>query len=427
MSKNVSILSLLSDATEPEEIKHTDPPTNPPAPAVALATAPTSTTTAPPRTIPLSSQASNIKSLVSRYQTDIKMASGSIIEIDDSPVPELQPSPLPRFQLSSATGGTTTVTTAAARPATASPQPTPRVDMSEHINKFQTSFQFEIPSKTSIMSIMNFDKPLVEEPKKPAVKKPLKKIEPKKVQKRKVEKKGDKKKKTPDLKPKPKPKEVIKLPPPEIIDVDMDLENVKLESEVQALALVLAPPDLVLTPTDLVLAPTDLALALALALAPAPAATASPAPAPELPPPKPSIVALNIPLLDPKNPKSGQSEVIVNVMKLAEDKYGWSTIHPDTKSAIDVMDDMIDDDDDNEEDEEDEGKKKEESLTEEQLVRKHEAKMNRKVGKYDYEDPFIDDDELQWEESISSTKEGFFVYWGPLIEERNVKKTKKRQ
>ena len=33
--------------------------------------------------------------------------------------------------------------------------------------------------------------------------------------------------------------------------------------------------------------------------------------------------------------------------------------------------------------------------------------MNRKVGKYDYEDPFIDDAELQWEEEITTTKEGF--------------------
>jgi hypothetical protein len=45
--------------------------------------------------------------------------------------------------------------------------------------------------------------------------------------------------------------------------------------------------------------------------------------------------------------------------------------------------------------------------------------MNRKVGKYDYEDPFIDDEELQWEEEITSTKDGFFVYWGPLVDDRN--------
>lgn len=153
---------------------------------------------------------------------------------------------------------------------------------------------------------------------------------------------------------------------------------------------------------------------------------------------EPPIIALNIPLLDPKDPKPGQSEVVINVLKLAEDKYGWSAIHPNAKSAIDLMDEMIDDEEDIEEEDDDDvqiadrpttpqpngqpktKKKDEEELTEEQLVRQHEVKMNRKVGKYDYEDPFIDDEELQWEEEITSTKEGFFVYWGPLVDDRSM-------
>lgn len=150
------------------------------------------------------------------------------------------------------------------------------------------------------------------------------------------------------------------------------------------------------------------------------------------------IIALNIPLLDPANPKPGQCEVVVNVLQLAEDKYGWSAIHPNAKSAIDLMDDVIDDEDDAMEEDDDDivvddkalappapatpqqKKKKDQELTEEQLVKQHEAKMNRKVGKYDFEDPFIDDEELQWEEEITSTKEGFFVYWGPLVDDRSV-------
>lgn len=153
---------------------------------------------------------------------------------------------------------------------------------------------------------------------------------------------------------------------------------------------------------------------------------------------EPPIIALNIPLLDPANPKPGQCEVVVNVLQLAEEKYGWSAIHPNAKSAIDMMDDVIDDEDDAMDDDDDDivvddkalappapatpqqKKKKEQELTEEQLVKQHEAKMNRKVGKYDFEDPFIDDEELQWEEEITSTKEGFFVYWGPLVDDRSV-------
>ena len=39
--------------------------------------------------------------------------------------------------------------------------------------------------------------------------------------------------------------------------------------------------------------------------------------------PEPPIIALNIPLLNPKDPQPGKAEVIVNVLKLAEEKYGW--------------------------------------------------------------------------------------------------------
>lgn len=141
------------------------------------------------------------------------------------------------------------------------------------------------------------------------------------------------------------------------------------------------------------------------------------------------VIALEIPLLDPKNPQPGQAEVVVNVLRLAEDKYGWNVIHPNAKSAIDLMDEILDDDDDGDDDEDDDlqvvedklnpQQKKKEELTEEQLVKKHQTRMNRKVGKYDYEDPFIDDAELQWEEEITTTKEGFFVYWGPLVDDKS--------
>lgn len=141
------------------------------------------------------------------------------------------------------------------------------------------------------------------------------------------------------------------------------------------------------------------------------------------------IIALNIPLLDPKDPKPGQSEVVVNVLKLAEDKYGWNAIHPNSKSAIELMNDMLDDDDEGDDDEEEDlqivddkgnpvkGAKPKED--EEVAKKKKITAMNRKIGKYDYKDPFIDDEELQWEEEIATTKEGFFVYWGPLVEDRN--------
>lgn len=144
-------------------------------------------------------------------------------------------------------------------------------------------------------------------------------------------------------------------------------------------------------------------------------------------PPKMPAIVLNIPLLDPKNPRPGQSEVIVNVMKMAEEKYGWLVVHPDARSAIDLMEDMLDDDDDGDDDEDEDLQvvdekgnplKKKDEPNAEAKKKKVQTKVNRKVGKYDYEDPFIDDEELQWEEEITTTKEGFFVYWGPLVDDR---------
>lgn len=46
----------------------------------------------------------------------------------------------------------------------------------------------------------------------------------------------------------------------------------------------------------------------------------------------------------------------------------------------------------------------------------HPMKGKNLIGKYDVEDPFIDDSELLWEEQRAATKDGFFVYFGPLIE-----------
>lgn len=145
------------------------------------------------------------------------------------------------------------------------------------------------------------------------------------------------------------------------------------------------------------------------------------------------VVVLDIPLLDAKDPKPGQAEVVVHVMKMAEEKYGWNAVHPNSKSAIDLLDEMLEDEEEGEEDEDDDVvtvdekgtplKKKEETTKEKK--KKKEPKVNRKVGKYDCDDPFIDDTELQWEEEITTTKEGFFVYWGPLVDERSTGTTRK--
>lgn len=418
MSKNVSISSLLSN--DQVIIIPDSPEKGSQSPIMSTSSHPTSQ----PR--------KNIQNLVSQFQTNIKVDNlNSLIEIDDTPIPELQPSPLQNIRAND-----TPSSIAAKVPEDVlgrAKSVTPTADLTKKVTKFQTEFQFEVPKKTSIMSIMNYDKPLTEEvkeqpdvaktsPKKKPIKKEVKRLEVKKPEKRKLDKKTqpNKRRKTPEpLSIQPKIKEHINLPPPEIIDVSDKAKEAKTDDkmgdsnnkpeEKTAKDKLDKPEKSPEKSLNTILEPTEKKEQK------------------ELP-----IIALNIPLLDPQNPKSGASEVVVNVMKLAEDKYGWGAIHPNARLALDVMDDLIDDDDENDDDEKEEEeevdkRKKEENLTEEQLIRQHETKMVRKVGKYDYEDPFIDDDELQWEEKLSSTKEGFFVYWGPLIEERSVKKIAKKR
>ena len=44
-------------------------------------------------------------------------------------------------------------------------------------------------------------------------------------------------------------------------------------------------------------------------------------------------------------------------------------------------------------------------------------KRKRKIEEYDREDPFVDDTELAWEAQAAASKDGFFVYSGPLVPE----------
>jgi hypothetical protein len=44
-------------------------------------------------------------------------------------------------------------------------------------------------------------------------------------------------------------------------------------------------------------------------------------------------------------------------------------------------------------------------------------RRKRKVEDYDRDDPFVDDTEMAWEEQAAASKDGFFVYSGPLVPE----------
>jgi hypothetical protein len=124
------------------------------------------------------------------------------------------------------------------------------------------------------------------------------------------------------------------------------------------------------------------------------------------------IIVIDVPLSTPTQ-EPGSAQVVFNVLKMAEDKYGWKNIHPNaSKFSNDLMNDDDIDDDDLMEDEDDEPEEPKEPT---QPTNPQKGKP--KIGQYDVEDPFIDDTELVWEEQRASTKDGFFVFYGPLVEE----------
>ncbi|GAV47912.1 hypothetical protein ZYGR_0I02080 [Zygosaccharomyces rouxii] len=127
-------------------------------------------------------------------------------------------------------------------------------------------------------------------------------------------------------------------------------------------------------------------------------------------------------------------QVVFNFYKVVQDKFsvdnGGGNL-TDLKAAKrnlfgqisgTHMDGAAEEDDDDIEEVEEDGEEEEEEEGEESKQnaspkkKSHPNKGKSLIGKYDTEDPFIDDTELLWEEQRAATKDGFFVYFGPLIE-----------
>ncbi|CEP63018.1 Hpc2p LALA0_S07e00540g [Lachancea lanzarotensis] len=121
-------------------------------------------------------------------------------------------------------------------------------------------------------------------------------------------------------------------------------------------------------------------------------------------------------------------QVVFNFYKLVQDKFGQPT--KTKRNLISEFQGGDDDDEDGAEVEDDDGIEEEDDedvdLEEKNSnpnatnaspkKKSHPMKGKSLIGKYDTEDPFIDDSELLWEEQRVATKDGFFVYFGPLIE-----------
>lgn len=130
--------------------------------------------------------------------------------------------------------------------------------------------------------------------------------------------------------------------------------------------------------------------------------------------------------------KSGETNKYVNFMRMAEDRYGWDALHPrlaadrDRKARIAAAaaslekaesgresgDEMSVDLSDGE------GSNPENGGTSgPDAQAKPKKKRNFKEDQYDVDDDFVDDSELLWEAQAAASRDGFFVYSGPLVPE----------
>ncbi|KAK3990945.1 hypothetical protein QBC44DRAFT_324463 [Cladorrhinum sp. PSN332] len=147
-------------------------------------------------------------------------------------------------------------------------------------------------------------------------------------------------------------------------------------------------------------------------------------------------ISLHIPL------KAGENNKYVNFMRMAEERYGWDALHPrlaasrERKARIEAATLALEKekngresgDDEMEEDLQSDADNSnvemggmnaplsgpEAPVVPAKPVRK---KRNFKEDEYDKDDDFVDDSEMLWEEQAAASRDGFFVYSGPLIPE----------
>ncbi|KXX80729.1 Histone promoter control protein 2 [Madurella mycetomatis] len=153
-------------------------------------------------------------------------------------------------------------------------------------------------------------------------------------------------------------------------------------------------------------------------------------------------ISLHIPL------KTGENNKYVNFMRMAEERYGWDALHPrlaasrERKARIAAATAALEKNGSGRES----GDEMEEDLQSDPEgsnvemggmgngngvtgggmsgpeapaapAKPARKKRNFKEDEYDKDDDFVDDSELLWEEQAAASRDGFFVYSGPLIPE----------
>ena len=127
----------------------------------------------------------------------------------------------------------------------------------------------------------------------------------------------------------------------------------------------------------------------------------------------------------------GESNKTINFARMAEERYGFNVLYPriaaqqerlarvaaagaalEQGSAAGSADEMSVDLSDPESNIEMSGIR-----TGDESATGTKRKRAAKTEEYDKDDPFVDDSEMLWEEQAAASKDGFFVYSGPLVPE----------
>ncbi|PFH56986.1 hypothetical protein XA68_15665 [Ophiocordyceps unilateralis] len=139
----------------------------------------------------------------------------------------------------------------------------------------------------------------------------------------------------------------------------------------------------------------------------------------------PTIV-LNVPL------KIGETNKYVNFMRMAEERYGWDALHPRlaanrerkariaaAAASLEKVDSSRESGDEMSVDLSDAEASNQENggTSGPDAQAKPKKKRNFKEDQYDVDDDFVDDSELLWEAQAAASRDGFFVYSGPLVPE----------
>ncbi|KAL4786435.1 hypothetical protein BJX76DRAFT_355161 [Aspergillus varians] len=142
-------------------------------------------------------------------------------------------------------------------------------------------------------------------------------------------------------------------------------------------------------------------------------------------------------------PLKGHANQIVNFARLAEEQYGFAALHPRLAahkermarvaaagaalerndrlgrglSAGESADEDLSLDVDRDSEGDGDGAMSAAAAQTNESADGKKRRRRRKMEEYDRDDPFVDDSEMVWQEQAAASKDGFFVYSGPLVSE----------